>query len=443
MNVIDATSLFLTATDCGIPALTMHGLGEIAFDDEVNFVQPLRNTFSKVVVYDLGKNYAEIGARRANQVMLDIIRSERPKYVVWPSRMYEVLESTFQAARQHGTLVVGWFFDDEIRFDDYSRWWIPYLDYCLTNDPQAVAKYEALGVRAVHFVSRSNPEVLRRIDGPWRYDVTFVGRKFGDRGDWIEALGACGINAQAFGCGWDNGHVSTEEMVSIFNQSKVNLCFTGSYGVNTRPQMKDRIFHVCMCGGFLLCEYVAGIEENFEIDREIVCFTDLEEATAKIQYYLAHEAERESIAHAGWQRAQRDHTQQAALLRAFEAIDQVARNRPASAPSDPIPINLPPDIRRLPSDFHLSWAHGLVLEGYPVERWREELDLALHYDPENAQALRLQTIGRFPTFARAGLLHLLAALGHLKQSLRARAAMLPVLKGSKQVPSDIGGEHPL
>ena len=425
--MIDETILCLLRTGCGDSPLKRYGheLDIIVnWDPDIRIGEPLKKVFSKVLRYDFGKSYVESGVLKTNNQIVDLVRAEHPKYMLWPSSMYEIQESTFQAIRKEGTLVIGWFFDDECRFDDYSRWWISYLDYVLTVDKESVKKYQEQGATAMHLLVTSNPEVFRRLDVEKRYDVSFVGSKIADRGSLVDQLGADNIQVQTFGKGWSSGHVSLDEMVNIYNATKINLCFVKSYAANTRPQMKDKIFQICMCGGFLLCEYIPGIEEFYEVDKEIVCFRDIEEATAKIRYYLNHEAEREAIAQAGWERVQRDHDQVIVLLRIFEEIEKDTRSGKRRVIDHPGQLDMPWHIRRLPSSYHLRWAKVLMMEGYDKYRWQEELDLALFYDPENKGARRLSMIGRFPAFVRPGLIRLWTVLGRLKQALRSRLAAI-------------------
>jgi len=318
--MIDEKILFLTHTDCNIPELKKHGLGiGPNLDHDAFFVQPLRQVFSEVMVYDLWKKYAKIGVKNSNKEILNIVFEHRPKYLLWPSMMYEIMESTFQKIRNQGTLVVGWFFDDEIRFDNYSKYWIPFLDYCFTNFKDSIPKYEKYGIPVMHMVLGANPDVFKKIiDVDLEYDVTFVGRKFGQKGIWIKDISTNDISVQMFGRGWPNGYLTTEEMVKTFNASKINLNFSESYNQQYGPQIKNRLFEVCMAGGFLLCEYTPGIEDYFIIDNEIVCFKSIDEAILKIKYYLNHEVERKLIAHRGWERAQADYTQTANLNKPFK-----------------------------------------------------------------------------------------------------------------------------
>jgi hypothetical protein len=424
--MIDKTALFLTHTDCNIPALKKHGLGigpNADFDGF--FVEPLRTVFSEVLVYDIWRRYAEVGPSQSNREILDLVRARHPRYVVWPSMMYEIAEATFTAIRQSGAIVVGWFFDDEMRFENYSHRWIPYLDYCFTNDPEAFGRYAQLGGKALLVVLGSNPEIFRRLPGPLEYDVTFVGRKFGGRGVWIEQLCAEGIRALAFGKGWPHGYVSTADMVRIFNSSKINLCFTQSYAMGARPQMKDRIFHICMAGGFLLCEYIPGIEQFFDLDREIVCFRDLAEATAKIRCFLDNETERQAIAQAGWERANREHSQAARMSRAFAMLEADLAVHGQNVSSASYSIS-PVESQRLPFSFHFEWAKGLMAAGYPRDRWLEELNAAARYEAHNPRLCILRALGYLPATIRPLLFWLLS----IRREFRRWRA-----RGGKRLPS--------
>ena len=433
--MIDETILYLLHTGCGDSPLKKYEreLGaDVTWDFDIRGSEPLKKIFSKVLRYDFGTNYAKSGVLRTNNEIIELVRAERPKYVLWPSMSYEILESTFQAIRKKGAFVIGWFFDDECRFDEYSRWWIPYFDYILTCDKESVRKYQELGATAMHLLVTANPDVYRRLEIQKRYDVSFVGSKIADRESMVNQLRARGIQVQTFGRGWSSGPVSLGELVNSYNASKINLCFVKSYGVNTRPQMKDKIFDICMCGGFLLCEYIPGIEDFFEVDKEIVCFRDVEEAAIKIRYYLDHEDERQAIAQAGWERAQCDYNQSTWLLRIFEEIEKDIKSGNRRDIGKPGQLDMPQHIRKLPSSYHLRWAKVLMREGFDRKRWQEELDLALFYDPENIGVRRLRLISSLPAFIRPSVIHLWAAVGRLKQAMWSPLAAISVLRRIKQ-----------
>ncbi len=368
--MIDQRLLVITHTDCGIERLKRHGLGiGPVMDMDAVLIQPLRDVYARVEVFDVWRRYAEVGPGASNAELLALARAFRPDIVLWPSMMYEMLDGTFAGLRELGARVIGWFFDDEDRFDNYSALWAPLLWGAFTNDPAAVDKFAGLGLPAVHVVLGSNPRVFRRLDVLPQYDVSFVGRSFPSRQQDVQAIRDAGIDVATFGRGWPAGRLSTERMVQVFNESRINLCFTKSAGVEGAGQMKDRIFHVPMAGGFLLCEAVPGVEELFVPGREVVLFETLEEAVSRIDYYLTHDEERLAIRDAGWRRAQRDHAQSSRMESAFARLDSIGANR-----REPSGQTAP--LRRVATTMrgtcHLAWARALALEGYPRSRCREE-----------------------------------------------------------------------
>ena len=422
--MIDSSILFLTVTGSGMSTLQKHGLAYAPQSDFGSvFVYPLLSVFKRVIVYDLWKRCAEIGTGKANLEVIALALKERPNYLLWPSMEYEIKESTLEQLRGAGIRTVGWFFDDETRFDDYSRWWIPYLDFCLTCDKESVTRYEQLGGRAIHCLCRANADVFKKLNLPLVYDVSFVGRRFGDRHAWMEQLAEKGINIQAFGSGWSNGYITTAEMVGVFNQSRINLNFVQAYSGNARPQMKARFFEVCLAGGFLLSEYIPGIEEYFEIDREIVCFKNLAEAAEKIEYYLSHETERNAIANAGWMRAHRDHTQHGLYERTFDRMEKIITAE-AVGNSIPTSMDLQDGSRQGPSHYHYRWAKALMIEGYPQPRWREEIELSIAYNPQNRKAGLLRLIGLLPRFLHQRLIDISDNIFALAGKLRRTASSL-------------------
>ena len=275
------------------------------FCAELSYYRPLEKIFNKVIAYDYLKRTTEIGITGINEEVIDLVRKEHPDYIIWTGESYEFQESTFDIIRKEGTKVIGFFYDDEYRFEDYSKWWIPHLDYCVTGAIEAVPKYRKLGARGIlarH--TTGSMEVAR----DWtkikeKYDVSFVGAKNLDRERYINELKKRDMPIHLCGGKRGGGYIPIEEMLDIYWSSKINLNFSKGGYDNKILQMKARIFEVPMAGGFLLTEYVPGLENYFEIDKEIVCFKNAEEMIDKINYYLNHNEERRTIAKAGWEKA--------------------------------------------------------------------------------------------------------------------------------------------
>ena len=90
---------------------------------------------------------------------------------------------------------------------------------------------------------------------------------------------------------------SLTEMPLIFNRSKINLNITAR---TIHTGLSQRIFDVLACGGFLITNYQAELDEFFTIGKDLEVYTSLEELCDKISFYLTHDDVRTKIALSGY-----------------------------------------------------------------------------------------------------------------------------------------------
>jgi spore maturation protein CgeB len=135
-----------------------------------------------------------------------------------------------------------------------------------------------------------------------------------------------------YGSGWVNdarfkahaqGEIfDREELCKAYNASKISLNI--SHTSNNHP----RIFDIIASGGFLLTrlttedEDEGGIGELFEIGKEIEVFRTKEELRRKVEYYLAHDEEREAIARSGRERLLKEHTMKHRMQQVLDIVYQ-------------------------------------------------------------------------------------------------------------------------
>lgn len=106
---------------------------------------------------------------------------------------------------------------------------------------------------------------------------------------------------------------------NIYCRSKINLnislhCIES--GAN------QRIFDIMAAGGFVLSNYQSELEELFIPGEEIVLFHNEEELTKLVEYYLAHDEEREHIARNGQRKVMQCYTYDVLLKRVLELVDE-------------------------------------------------------------------------------------------------------------------------
>lgn len=277
-------------------------------------------------------DFSDLKLREENNArLLQVIKDTSPDVLFYISFKDIISRETLQYIKNNTkTTTINWFCDDHWNFDRFSKDWCWNFDYCVTTYKEAVPKYQAIGYKNIILSQwAASPETYPKLDLPLKYDVSFVGQRYGERQDIVNEIRAAGIQVACFGYGWNENWfkrkwnkrfkrypslqfakrgISCEEMVRVFNQSRINLNFSASSVENMPDQIKLRNFEVACCGGFLLTGKAPHLEDFFEIGKEIVCYDSTKDMIDKIKYYLAHEDERQKIALAGYNRTIKDHT---------------------------------------------------------------------------------------------------------------------------------------
>jgi len=109
------------------------------------------------------------------------------------------------------------------------------------------------------------------------------------------------------------------DMNKIFYLSKINLNITLPSIETGIPQ---RILDIMGCGGFVLTNYQAELEEFFVIGEEIEVFHNIDELIEKCTYYLSHEKERLKIAMNGYKKIREHFTYAVQLQRMLDIVEE-------------------------------------------------------------------------------------------------------------------------
>ncbi|MDE2311644.1 MAG: glycosyltransferase [Patescibacteria group bacterium] len=304
----------------------------------------------------------EVGRDAMNPWLIKTVEESRPDLLFCFLFTEELKKETIDyITRKTATKTFNWFADDHWRLPIFSRHWAPLFTMVSTTDSKAVKRYRALGIHNVVKTQwAANPGLYQPQDqskNPGTYDVTFVGKNYGNRGSYIAFLQSQNLPAVGWGGGWPSGRVSHQQMLEIFSYSKINLNFTespymttkdrgkvlaklaikkelGSYKFNAnnfidnvksalgtqRRQIKGRTFEVPACGGFLLTGDADNLRDYYVDGKEIVIFKDKRDLAEKCRYYLAHDQERKAIAKAGFERTLRGHTYEQRFRQIFKAL---------------------------------------------------------------------------------------------------------------------------
>lgn len=153
-------------------------------------------------------------------------------------------------------------------------------------------------------------------DGTFDYDVIFVGSKgyhpeYPYRPKLVNALRELyGKRFLHVGGDGDTGVVRGDKLNRIYARSKIAIGDTLNINFNYPYYSSDRLFESTGRGGFTIYPNILGLDAFFEDKKEIVFYDhgSLRDLKEKIDYYLEHDEERESIRMAGHERAKREHT---------------------------------------------------------------------------------------------------------------------------------------
>ena len=229
-----------------------------------------------------------------------------------------VYGQTIKKIRDLGIITINYDFDDSLKFWGYkeasgltgSAEIAPFYDICISAQSEAnVGKYVAVGSNPVFMPSGGNPDVFAKLEpkSERKISVSFIGQNYGERKKIIRFLAKNGINIFARGKGFDQGAVSQDEMLEIYNDSLLTLGF--GYIANTyKTGLKGRDFEVPMTGTAYLTTYNEELTKYFIPDKEIILYYNKEDLLKKIKYYSANPEKIIEIGQAGRARALKDHT---------------------------------------------------------------------------------------------------------------------------------------
>lgn len=303
--------------------------------EHYNFYETLVHLGHEVAYLDIGAYYDPTHPGRVDEALWAYVERERPELVFSFLFGDEISSEAIAQVTRSGVTTVNWFADDHWRFESFSRRYAPSYSWVTTTAQSAVPRYRALGCDNVIKTQWAAPFKYRPAGLQLAHDVTFIGQVYGDRPQMVDRLRAAGVPVRTWGTGWAvrryhlvAGHrpvlrsiggrqwlarteASTRceqnDMITIFEQSRVNLNFTDA-SQGSEAQIKGRNFEAPACGGFLLTGASAQLEEYYEPGVEVAVFHDVDELVSMTKFYLRHDSERTRIAAAGLRRTLANHT---------------------------------------------------------------------------------------------------------------------------------------
>ena len=120
------------------------------------------------------------------------------------------------------------------------------------------------------------------------------------------------------------GVIRGRELNILYASTKIVIGDTLSPNFNYPNYFSDRLFETTGRGGFIIFPYIKGIEDYFDLEKELITYTfgNFDDLKQSIDYFLTHDEERERIRIAGHERTKRDHTYLQRWAKILEVINK-------------------------------------------------------------------------------------------------------------------------
>lgn len=298
---------------------------------------------SNVITFDFFNEFSCSGKTEMNRKLKELIRIEKPDVSIFCLFRDEFDEKVLDDIRNY-TKTVAYFFDDPWR-QSFVRHWIKYFDFFTTSDYYSLIKYQSEGIKnVIHCPFGFNENIYKKFDVEKIYDVTFIGGYNIYRGWLIDLLKKDGIDVKVFGRNWGSKGewISQEEMVMVFNQSKINLNLSNNFSKDfrflfysllhprelrkilrtnkTKEMVKGRHFEINASGGFQLSFFTPALNLVYEIDKEIAVYEDISSIADHTKFFLHNETIRNEIAQKGYDKSLKEHAAQKYLKNLINKI---------------------------------------------------------------------------------------------------------------------------
>ena len=232
---------------------------------------------------------------------------------------YEPWGEIAEETKSGRTKTFNWFLDDTWRFDSFSKDACKHFNVSATAEPSYVEKFKNIGYGNILF---GGMHVNFDIFPHKEYDekdieASFIGFLTPTRKSFIEYSKDRGINIKTV------SGVSHKELIEHHNRTMVgiNLSVNDNHPMK-KTQMKLRIFEILAGKGLLLTEYHKGIEEFFNIDKEIITFKTFNEFEQKFKFLVKRPKLIKKIAMNGHEKFLKNHESKVRLKSIIEQTNK-------------------------------------------------------------------------------------------------------------------------
>jgi hypothetical protein len=209
------------------------------------------------------------------------------------------------------------------KFNYYTDADLSVFDAFFTNSKGVIPDLKELGAKNIHpLYYAADPELFKPVNVGKEIDISFFGYGSEFRDDWMRKMITepsmvllnrnFSIGGKGFGINLGRaklvGDLSYSDFRKFCCQSKICLNITRWSHTSVYGSATARPFELAAYGACIVSQPYNGIDEWFEIGKEIVIIDDEKEASRTYEYFLDTEDERQKMGDRARQRILKEHT---------------------------------------------------------------------------------------------------------------------------------------
>lgn len=260
-----------------------------------------------------------------NRRLIAAVRAFQPAVII-VLKGEAISREALVALRAQKIPLISWWVDDPFHYPISILRHFELFDTVYVYDKESVAKLKARGIGHASYLpcacdqTTFYPQKLDPSDYPGlNCTIGFVATHYPGRAELLSRMK--GLDIGLWGGGWWEaahelrelpdgywrGHrITPADAARVYNLARI--CPNVHHPQTQFGGLNTRTFEIPAAGGFELVDNVPGLEEHFDIGREIVAYCSPANFLELTQYYLSHPAERSAIVERGHARVLRDHT---------------------------------------------------------------------------------------------------------------------------------------
>jgi hypothetical protein len=227
--------------------------------------------------------------------------------------LFEIIKKQFTCP------IVGMNLDNQNEFLEFTsfsneknnyQYWARLFDANLTSSKKTIDWYLSRQLPVYYM-----PQGFRRFEelgvpssiNDFKYPISFLGGAKTERRELVSELARRGVQVKCFGSGWPDA-TWVDDPNTVFRQSMLNLGIGISFPMSRLTCTKGRDFECPGIGGCYLTQFNWELTEHWEVGKEILCYSSVEELIEIYSYYRVRPEECLKVAQAAWRRGQACHT---------------------------------------------------------------------------------------------------------------------------------------